>query len=119
MTKDEIQTRVDAWLEKRRESGWFHLQAGRCALWEQWNNVSQRYGADSPSTLGVLEHGLIPASGYGQDAHLDCWPGPCGEFRWTLVYRAEPVHLGQCFSVDEDGHPSKAEALVVALEAAP
>jgi hypothetical protein len=75
---------------------------------------------DDPATLGCIEHGLLPRFGYGRDAHLDCWTGADGEPRWTVVYRPDPVSFpSRVFSVDEDGHTSKAEALLVALEAAP
>jgi hypothetical protein len=73
---------------------------------------------DDPATLGCIEHGLLPACGYGSDAHLDCWTDADGVERWTVVYRPDPVS-SRCLSVDETGHASKAEALVVALEAGP
>jgi hypothetical protein len=114
MNKDEMQRRVDAWFGENDETG--SLGGVRA----QWNLVTQRYGADSPAALGVIEHGMLPACGYGSDSHLDCWSGPGGDLRWTIVYRPDPVSFpGRCFSVNEDGHPSKAEALLAALEAAP
>ena len=75
---------------------------------------------DDPATLGCIEHVLLPQAGYGPECHLTAWQGADGAVYWTLVYRPDPISFpGRWLSVSEDGHPSKAEALVFALEAAP
>jgi len=74
---------------------------------------------DDPATLGCIEHGLLPEM-YGDDCNLASWVAADGSTRWTLEYTPDPCSSPhQRVSVSDDGHESKGEALVFALEAAP
>ena len=78
-----------------------------------------RIDLDDPATLGCIEHGLLPEM-YGDDCNLASWVAADGSTRWTLEYTPDPCSSPhQRVSVSDDGHESKGEALVFALEAAP
>jgi len=74
---------------------------------------------DDPATLGCIEHGLLPGL-YGDDCNLASWVAADGSTRWALEHTPDPCSSPhQRVSVSDDGHESKGEALVFALEAAP
>lgn len=55
MTREDLASRVLAWLLERGASGW--IEAGgpsRLELCEQWRNVAAEHGAESPAALGCL-----------------------------------------------------------------
>lgn len=99
--------RVDAWVRRRSESGWFDT-AYRRALRDQWRDVAHRHGAESASARGVLLD-LVTEVFETPTIYLAPMRYP-DRIRWIVTWDYAPG----CISEGD----TKGEALVVALEAA-
>lgn len=54
MKAEQIQARVDAWLQIRLKDGWFHGHPDRHVLLGQWRVCMQHFDADSHAALGLV-----------------------------------------------------------------
>ena len=112
-----------AWYVPGAEWPWGRFLRGELWELEEFNPCKDPDALpdlDDPATLGCIEHGLLPSVGYN-DAHIDACQGPSGRGAlYFVVYRPDPVSFPcNWLSAAEDGAPTKDEALVAALEAAP
>lgn len=110
MSREDLATRVLAWLLERGASGW--IEAGgpsRLELCEQWRNVAAEYGADSPPAIGSLL--ALVREAFGAEAWFQPSPSRNAKIEgWmVIVYGHAIVSRGITL----------AEALISALEAAP
>ncbi len=88
--------------------------------WEETDGIGSDClpDLDDFATLGCIEHGLLPSLGFN-DAIIDASSNARdGEVRYYIVYRPDPVSFPtKWLSAVEDGSPTKADALIAALEA--